>query len=193
MTLAGVILAGGKSSRMGTPKEGVQLHDGRAMIEHVAEALNPLVETIIVSGDCAGFNPARIGAIRVADRHRELGPLAGIEAVLASRLADQYLFVACDQPLLRTALLRQLLPLSDQPVVFRSANGREYLPFPCIIPGKLVGEATQALLGGERSPRRWLANQSKAWRLLPAEFDHAIESFNTAASLGRLTNPHTRR
>jgi molybdopterin-guanine dinucleotide biosynthesis protein A len=59
MRIAGLILAGGESRRMGTDKALVTL-SGRPMIEHVIARLGPQVEALAISanGDPARFGPS---------------------------------------------------------------------------------------------------------------------------------------
>ena len=109
--MTGVILAGGRSTRMGADKATVDL-SGRAMIDWVAEALAQVCAEVVVAG--------REGPIRgleavpdVGDRHR--GPLAGI-AACAGRGAITV--VAVDQPWVRPQTLQALMDLDGElPVV----------------------------------------------------------------------------
>jgi molybdopterin-guanine dinucleotide biosynthesis protein A len=186
--IAGGILAGGLSSRMGAPKEGIVLRDGRAMIEHVAEALRPLVEKLLVVGASRGFDPARLGAEHLDDRRPDSGPLAGIEALLASNAADVYIVVTCDQPRLDGALLARLLPVGDGPVAFRAEGGEELLPFPVALPARLLGVVSRALDAGERSPRRVLASVSIDWRVVSEAEARQVGSVNTPEELRDLVD-----
>ena len=181
--IAGGILAGGQSSRMGTPKEGIVLRDGRVMIEHVADALRPLVGKLLVVGASRGFDPARLGAERLDDRRPDTGPLAGIEALLASNAADVYIVVTCDQPRLDGALLARLLPVGQVPVAFRTEGGEELLPFPVALPAGMLGLVSRALDTGERSPRRLLAGQPIDWRTVSEAQSQQVRSVNTPEEL----------
>ena len=72
MTLLGLILAGGQSSRFGSDKAAA-LHQGRPLIDHVADALRPHVDALAVAGrdwpEC----------IRIEDAPQPgLGPLGGL-------------------------------------------------------------------------------------------------------------------
>ena len=58
--ITGIILSGGKSSRMGTDK-GFLVYDGKPFVQHSIEALKPLVSNIIIVSndedyDVFGFN-----------------------------------------------------------------------------------------------------------------------------------------
>jgi molybdopterin-guanine dinucleotide biosynthesis protein A len=78
---AGVILAGGKSTRMGVEDKALMPLGGRPMIARVIERLKPQVERIVISanGDPARF--AEFGLPVVPDIvEGHLGPLAGLHA-----------------------------------------------------------------------------------------------------------------
>ena len=72
MTLLGLILAGGQSSRFGSDKAAA-LHQGRPLIDHVANALRPHVDALAVAGrDWPDL-------IRIEDAPQPgLGPLGGV-------------------------------------------------------------------------------------------------------------------
>lgn len=94
----GVILAGGRSSRMGEDKAFVHLA-GTPLIEHALDRLAPQVERTIVNsnGDRARF--ARYGVPVVADSAPGIaGPLAGIYTVLARWPDADIVTVAIDLP-----------------------------------------------------------------------------------------------
>lgn len=112
--MIGVILAGGRSSRMGEDKALVHIA-GTTMLDRVAAAIAPVADEVCV----AGRDSAPHGVTAVPDTgapHR--GPLAGIVAVAASHPDDTLLVVAVDQPWVRTETLQHLVSLTeDLPVV----------------------------------------------------------------------------
>src|SRR5687768_6689031 len=74
----GVVLAGGASSRFGSPK-GLALFDGETLVERIVrEHLRVFKSTIISTNDADLFG--HLGLPIVADRQAGLGPLGGIEA-----------------------------------------------------------------------------------------------------------------
>lgn len=78
MRLLGAILAGGAATRFGSDKGSGALIGGRALIDHVADALRPQVATLVV---CGRHWPGLEG---LADRPASgLGPLGGLCAALA--------------------------------------------------------------------------------------------------------------
>lgn len=84
--LLGVVLAGGRSSRMGREKAFVPLR-GRPLLAHVLSRLGPQVDWLIINanGDPARFAP--FGRPLIPDDPPGLGPLGGIAAGLRYALA----------------------------------------------------------------------------------------------------------
>jgi molybdopterin-guanine dinucleotide biosynthesis protein A len=182
----GAILAGGQSLRMGQPKEGVPLPDGRPMIEHVMDALQPCCATIAIIGQCRGYSvEEQPSLIHLPDRVPGLGPLSGLEALLASGLGDQYLVLTCDQPLLRPELLQRLLnhESGGAPVFFKTAEGREYDPFPGLYPTKLLESVRQALREGCYAMRPLIRRHPVQWVTIPADEESYLLNANTPDAL----------
>lgn len=181
----GVILAGGESSRMGTPKESVILHDGRPMIEHVAEALSPVCTSIMISGDCPGYSGSMLADVpHLPDRRPGEGPLAALEAILLSGMGERYLAVSCDQALLRAEILVPLAQMAGRyPAFFRAKDRRPHDPFPGIYPATLAAAVSEALDCDVRSIRDFMRTCECRFIPIEAEAEQFLESFNTMQSL----------
>ena len=103
----GIILAGGRSQRMGTDK-GLLLLDGKSFVSHIYKALQPLFgeNCIIVSS-----NPDYdfLGCTRVEDIIPNKGPLGGIYTGLKYSKTKMNIVVSVDAPLVTTELLQWML------------------------------------------------------------------------------------
>lgn len=107
--ITGIVLAGGKSSRMGSDKASMML-EGKPFIRHVIDAMKPLVkEIIIVSNheDHSGF-----GFQQVKDIIAEAGPLSGLCSGLKYSKSRYNLVLSCDVPFIQTRTL-ELLTKAD--------------------------------------------------------------------------------
>ncbi len=125
--VAGVILAGGRSSRMGSDKALLPYQGGR-FIEAIHRRMEELFEEVIVAtgdADRYDFLPCR----RVTDRYPGMGALGGIHAALRACGAEKIFVVACDMPHLAPDLVRHLCSLSEgsDVVVPESEGGLEPL------------------------------------------------------------------
>jgi molybdopterin-guanine dinucleotide biosynthesis protein A len=134
--VAGFILAGGASSRMGRDK-GLLEFGGVPLILHTARLLDPLVGEVTVVGSPGRY--AKLGLRAIADdaqagRGRDRlgsGPLAGIATALAATRSSWNLIVACDLPYLSAKWLEWLLSRAlrsrGEAVVPRTERGIEPL------------------------------------------------------------------
>jgi len=117
MTVAGVVLAGGRSTRMGRPK--AQLAWGEtSLLAHVLGRVSAGVGGPLVVVRAAGQElPALpIGVRVVEDPSEGLGPLQGIAAGLAAAAAagaDVAFVAATDMPLLEPAYVRRVVALLE--------------------------------------------------------------------------------
>jgi len=106
--LGGIVLAGGQSRRMGTPKAFLRLTpDGPTLIERVLAALATVTAEIVIVTNTPDLY-AHLGHRLTGDQFPGLGALAGIQAGLAASRHDYNLAVACDMPFLNPALLAAL-------------------------------------------------------------------------------------
>jgi molybdopterin-guanine dinucleotide biosynthesis protein A len=99
--MLGVVLAGGRSRRMGRDKAEVEVA-GRSMMSWVVAALEAVCDRVLIAGREDGWE-GRAGLIDPPGGH---GPLAGLAAAL--EIGEPLLLVAVDQPWVRSATLRQL-------------------------------------------------------------------------------------
>jgi len=111
-----LILAGGKSTRMGQDKAWLML-DGRPLVMRVIDRVLPLVDEVIVSTNQpdafdAWLPKLTLPAHTVADRHRGIGPLAGLYAGLLAARCDLVLALATDMPFVNPALISYLAQLA---------------------------------------------------------------------------------
>ncbi len=111
------IIAGGKSSRMGTDKSFVTLL-GKPLIEHVIARTADLGqdETILITNKPELY--AHMGLPMFGDIVPEKGSLGGIYTALHASHSNDTLTIGCDMPFVNTALLRYMLDLrgaSDGP------------------------------------------------------------------------------
>lgn len=118
----GFVLAGGRSSRMGTDKALVQLDD-KPLVAHALGILREAgLEASLAGGQPAlsAFTPL------VEDNQPGLGPLSGICAALASTTSQWAIFIPVDLPLLPPPLLCVLLDharITGTPVTLASLSG----------------------------------------------------------------------
>ncbi|MFD1040044.1 molybdenum cofactor guanylyltransferase [Virgibacillus byunsanensis] len=96
MHVCGVVLSGGKSSRMGKNKSLLTLQ-GKPVIERISSELQTCSsEVVVITNEPSLYSFLSLSLIK--DRYLNKGPLAGIESALYHVEADVYVFAACDMP-----------------------------------------------------------------------------------------------
>jgi len=145
--ITAAILVGGSSRRMGRPKHDLVLDDGRTMIDFVLEACRCVTDRIVVSGpgDILPDLP------HIADRRDGAGPLAGLEAILASGLDERYLLVPCDMPGLRGDDLSRLTECDGDIVVFESESDGMPRSLPAVFHTRVATDLTERIESEDRS------------------------------------------
>lgn len=106
MGLDGIILAGGKSRRLGTDKTIVKLGASR-LVDITLETLSSVVDSVVIvtnSPQLFEGLPARV----TTDIQPGIGPLGGILSGLLLVKQEHALVVACDMPFLNVGLLRYM-------------------------------------------------------------------------------------
>ena len=110
--VAGIVLAGGKSRRMGRDKARLVLPDGRPLILSILELLKDVCDEVVVVTDAPGrYADLALPAREVTDIVPGQGPLGGLQAGLRAIQAPFALTVACDMPFLNPSLLRYMVGL----------------------------------------------------------------------------------
>ncbi len=164
----GVILAGGRSTRMGRPKAWLPF-GGRTMLQAVVEAVwGGLVEhrsqscgegdsadgdspLIVVGAPDQDLPPLMPGVVRVDDDIEGEGPLRGMSAgigALSGRAVAAYVS-SCDTPFLRPQFVARMIALlGDHDIVVPVVEGRHH-PLAAVYRVSVLGEI-DALLSAER-------------------------------------------
>jgi molybdopterin-guanine dinucleotide biosynthesis protein A len=122
--VGGYVLAGGRSSRMGTDKALLEI-GGRPLVAHAVEKLRTICPDVhILSSNTA----LRIFAPLVQDLHPGCGPIAGIEAALSHSRAEWNLIVPVDLPFVPSEFLwgwvRRVLEREGTRVAYFDVAGR---------------------------------------------------------------------
>ena len=139
----GVVLAGGRSSRMGADKARVVV-GSKTMFEHVVAALGELTDTIVV----AGRTEPLMGVRSLPDIGPDFqGPLAGLATAATAFPSSLLVLVAVDQPWVRTETLSHLLELGGElPVVPVDEGIRQ--PTCAVYPSDALDHIDSELEGG---------------------------------------------
>ena len=178
-----LVLAGGKSRRMGRDKAQL-VHEGKPQLARTAELLAPLVDEVWVSvRKDQPADPLRDAYPQIVDRDDNAGPVAGILAALDTHPGVDWLVVAVDLPNLDTATLRYLLDHASDPRFTAYRSVRDNLPEPlcALYRPAAAAEIRRYVTDGIVCPRKILI-QSDA-ELLEQPSPGALENINTPEDL----------
>jgi molybdenum cofactor guanylyltransferase len=152
--VTGVVLAGGKSKRMGQDKALLMLN-GKPLIQHVAQALQAVFAEVIVSANSTVYNFLDLPVAR--DVYPDYGPLGGIHAALGS-VKTPYIFVApCDTPLLVPAIVEKLLAGAAPDLITIASTADRLQPSVGVYPVGCHSDLDELLASGQRKVKDFFA------------------------------------
>jgi molybdopterin-guanine dinucleotide biosynthesis protein A len=180
--LHGLVLAGGRSTRMGQDK--ARLHYGaQPQLEAAFQLLQPFVDACRVSVRTdQQDDPLRARFPRLIDLDADIGPAAGLLAAHAHAPDGAWLAVACDLPLLDAATLTTLIAARAAGIAavsFRSAHDGLAEPLCAIWEPAALHRLAQRVAAGRNSLRGALTDADV--RLLSPPSAHALDNANTPA------------
>lgn len=121
--MCGVILSGGKSSRMGTNKALLKIDD-KTIIEKVFDSMKEIFDEVIISTNEPELYD-NINALKIKDRFPGFGPLAGIHSALSELKTKKIFITTCDLPFINRALINFLLEIeTDEMIVVPKAENK---------------------------------------------------------------------
>jgi molybdopterin-guanine dinucleotide biosynthesis protein A len=145
-SLAAFVLAGGKSSRMGTDKAFLE-YQGRTLLARAIDLSKSVSGDVKIVGSLEKFGA--YGPV-VEDVFSECGPLGGIHAALTNSVADLNLILAVDMPFVHTRFLKYLISQAsgvNYTVVIPRSESR-LQPLSAVYRRGFATIAEQALLAG---------------------------------------------
>jgi molybdopterin-guanine dinucleotide biosynthesis protein A len=187
---SGVVLAGGRSSRMDRDKALLPL-DGQPLVAHVVDELRSQVDEVLVSAnDAAKYAFLELPVI--ADRELDQGPMMAVASTLERARHDTVLFSPCDVPRLPATLVARMFRearVGGDIIVPRDAHGR-YESLFAIYRRSVFPELLRALHDGERRIVRIYDRCDT--RVVPIEPGEELLNINTAADYAALLEGTTR-
>ncbi|MEW6763370.1 MAG: gephyrin-like molybdotransferase Glp [Pseudomonadota bacterium] len=187
--ITGLILAGGRGSRMGNVDKGLQPFRGTTMAQHVLERLAPQVGSVIINAN-RNLESWRVFNVPVwPDETPDFaGPLAGLEAGLRHCATPWLLAAPCDSPFLPADLAERLAAAVDAEdadlafAVTREPGMRQQAhPVFCLVKASRLPQLSQYLLEGGRRVDGWYKDL-KAVEVLFEDAD-AFRNINTLDEL----------
>ena len=184
--LNGLVLAGGKSERMGFDKGTVNWF-GKEQRFYLADMLKPLCKEVFIScredqrDAITNANPV------LTDTFTGLGPYGAILSAFREQPDSAWLVIACDLPLLDTDTLEYLVANRDTSKIataYQSPDNEFPEPLIAIWEPKSYPQLLSFLSMGYSCPRKVLINSDV--KLLQAKNPEALSNVNTPEDLERV-------
>jgi len=184
--ITGIILAGGESSRMGTDKGTLVLKE-KTFIQHIIDAIKPLVSDIIIVSDNPNHDEFEI--VRIEDVIKSAGPLAGLYSGLQYSKTDYNLVVSCDVPLITSKVLQQLIENYEEGLdVIQLESQQKTMPLTALYNKTCQQTIKQLLDKGERRVRFAVSQLKTRTIMLDDNLSSALININTKEEFDAITN-----
>ncbi len=193
-SLSAIVLAGGKSSRMGRDKASIQL-EGIPLLRRVCEAARGCASPVYV----VTFSPERyrdilpescqiVREVPLPGETEPHGPLVGFAQGLVAVETDWVLLLACDLPQLSAEVLRQwareLEAVPKEAIALLPKQAKGWEPLCGFYRCQCLPLLTEFINGGGRSFQRWLAQHPV--QELPVSDRNMLFNCNTPTDLEEL-------
>jgi len=176
-SVTGLILAGGKGSRMGGVDKGLQAFRGKRLVDHVYERLAPQVGGIIINANQNQEEYRTFGVRVVSDAIGGFaGPLAGLHAGLSVSKRPFLASVPCDSPFLPEDLIARLYARIDETgaELAVAKTGDQPHPVFSLMRRGVLDHLADFLKGGGRKIDAWYATLN----VVEVLFDDEAEAFS---------------
>lgn len=182
---SGIVMAGGRSQRMGRDKALLTLSDGRTLLDRAIATLVELGAGEIILSVGSGRRYEKTGTTEVQDAVADCGPIAGLAAGLWKASAPLCLVLAVDMPEMRRDYLGRLLERSKENCGVVPVYGGSAEPLAAVYPRCCSEHMQSALQHGDYSLQqlvRQLAELGLVACLPVTEMEHKFfANWNTPA------------
>ncbi len=163
LRVGGIVLCGGKSSRMGRPKAWLPFGP-EVMLQRVVRILSQVVSPIVVVAAKGQDVPELPAGVEIArDEHEALGPLAGLAAgldALGGRV-DAAFASSCDVPLLEPAFVARIIASLEDYDLAIPRDGKFHHPLAAVYRTRLAATVRE-LIAADRLRPFFLIERSRA-------------------------------
>lgn len=175
--ITGVILAGGRGSRMGNVDKGLKLLRGKPMVQWVAERFAPQVAEVLINANQNIDKYQILGYKVIPDEIDGFpGPLAGLHRGLTEAAHDLVATSPCDSPFLPSDLIARLRAAMEKAgaELAVAKTGDQPHPVFCLCRKTVLPGLTGFLAGGGRKIDAWYAKL----KVVEVMFDDHADAFS---------------
>ena len=184
--VTGVILAGGRATRMGGVDKGLVPINGRPMIAWVIGALRPQVADLLINANRNRERYGEFGCNVIDDGDSEFrGPLAGMVSGMRAAQTPWVAIVPCDSPLITSDLVERLYEgvVTSGSRIAAAHDGERLQPVCALLARDLLDDLAGYLDDGERKIDRWYARHGYA----------SVDFSDVAGSFANINAPDDKR
>lgn len=172
--ITGIILAGGKSSRIGKDKALFDFN-GKPLVSYAIKALKPLCGALVLSANQKPEKYEAFGFPVISDEIKDIGPMGGILTCLKHSETRHNLVISCDTPFAGTALFRYLLnEIENFQVVVPSHETFLIEPLNAYYNTNIIGELESSIHNGNYK----MMDFFKKIRFKSVEIDETLPFFS---------------
>ncbi len=158
--ITGLILAGGRGSRMGSVDKGLQPFKGKAMVAHVLARFQPQVDEVLINANRSIDEYAALGYRVIPDAIDGFaGPLAGLHIGMTHAAHPLVATTPCDSPFLPLDLIARLateMQKEDADLAVAKTFDQPHPVF-CLVKTSLAPHLQAFLESGQRKIDKWYA------------------------------------
>jgi molybdopterin-guanine dinucleotide biosynthesis protein A len=183
--ITGLILAGGRGSRMGSVDKGLQLFKGKPMVAHVLARLQPQVDEILINANRNINDYEKFGFRIIPDAIDGFaGPLAGLHIGMTHASHPLVATVPCDSPFLPLDLITRLFAAMQKSNADLAVAKTFDQPHPvfCLVKTSLAPHLQIFLRSGQRKIDKWYATLS----VVEVQFDDEEAAFSNINTIEEL-------
>ena len=161
--ITGIILSGGRGSRMGGVDKGFAELDGQPFIELAIKRLKPQVDNLIISANREIERYSKFGYPVIRDTQGDYaGPLSGIASALFHARTGLAMIVPCDMPYLPSDLVERMRIKLEHgnAEVCLADDGTNLHPVICLIKTELLEQLVSDIEAGERKTGLWMKQRN---------------------------------
>ena len=164
------VLAGGRSTRMGTDKSFLRV-GGELLIEHQLRCLREAGAVELLISGRSGVDYSGLGVDVVYDQRLDSGPLAGVAAVLKASSCSMILILAVDMPAILPVMLNKILSKCSDHLGCVPVDEHGLQPLAAAYPKTAHSLAEECLKDGEHSMQAFVRRAIAAALVQPLKVE----------------------
>ena len=183
--ITGLILAGGRGSRMGSVDKGLQFFKGKPMVAHVLTRIQPQVDEILINANRSIEDYEKFGFQVIPDAIDGFaGPLAGLHIGMTHATHPLVATVPCDSPFLPLDLIARLttaLHAADAELAVAKTFDQPHPVF-CLVKTSLAPHLQAFLESGQRKIDKWY----NTLKIVEVQFNDEEAAFSNINTIDEL-------